>query len=115
MRTVTCHPHAKMKKKMQEDIPSVSGLIDNDSLESSSMESDSDSEQAVSTKKLAVSKKKAPGGGQNSFVSWASALGPQTTAGSEQQLQDGSLAGDVQVLILQEGSARGYTWWRNRW
>ena len=80
----------------------MSELIDNDSYESSSMESDSGCEQAVGTKKSAVSKKKAPGGGQNSFANGASALGPQTTALSEHQLQDGSLAGDVQVLILQE-------------
>ena len=90
------------KKKVHRSTSDVSGQIDNSSFESSSMDSDSGSEQAVSSGKLPVSKNKAPGEGQNSFVSGASALGPQTMAEKEQQSQDGSLAGDVQMLILQE-------------
>ena len=90
------------KEKVQKSASDVSGQIDNSSFESSSMDSDSGSEQAMSSGKLPVSKNKTPGGGQNSSVSGASALGSHTVAEKEQQSQDGSLAGDVQVLILQE-------------
>ena len=90
-------------EKVTKQTPQVSKLMDKASFDGSTCaESDSSQDIVVKTKKCAVIKMKAQVGGQNSKVNGATAPWPYSTSEDEQQNQEHSLDGDVQVLILQE-------------